>query len=101
MSAAQLSPDARCVDHLDFSGRECPDCGLAVDAYGNTEERFNDYCSFPDCGCDGSRLCGALNGPSENSCADNVEGMWSGKTRAQTRARIGMMKYGLTRDGER
>ena len=64
-----------CVDHLDFAGQTCPDCNLAVDEYGNTEAQF-DYCCFPDCGCDGSRLCMAPSGASENAFRGNVEGMW-------------------------
>lgn len=51
---------------------------MSVNGYGNTEDQF-DYCSFPDCGCDGARLCDAKNGASENSLDSNVEGMWSGK----------------------
>jgi hypothetical protein len=64
-----------CIDHLEFTNEICPDCGLPVDEYGNTEADFK-YCCFPDCGCDGSRLCMAPNGPSENSCRGNIEGMW-------------------------
>lgn len=74
-----------CVDHLDFTGERCPDCGLDVDSYGNTEDQF-DFCSFPDCGCDGARLCMAASGGSERACDENVEGMWSGKTAAQRAA---------------
>jgi len=66
---------AECVDHLAFIGQTCPDCNLAVDEYGNTEAVFA-YCSFPDCGCDGSRLCMAESGASENAVRGNVEGMW-------------------------
>ena len=46
----------QCIDHLAFAEEICPDCGLEVDAHGNTEDQF-DYCSYPDCGCDGARLC--------------------------------------------
>ncbi len=66
-----------CVDHLNFAGEVCPDCGLPIDQYGNTEDQF-DYCSFPNCGCDGSRLCMSKNGASDHACKGNVEGMWSG-----------------------
>lgn len=45
----------KCVDHLNFCGGKCPDCGADVDLYGNTEDQFENCC-FPDCGCDGSRL---------------------------------------------
>ena len=43
-------------------------------------------CCFPDCGCDGNRLCDAENGASERAFSENVEGMWSGKTHEQRRA---------------
>lgn len=65
----------KCPDHLNFRGQKCEDCGLDVDQYGNTEDQF-DNCSFPDCGCDGSRLCMAANGASDDSCSYNVEGMY-------------------------
>ena len=67
----------RCIDHLNFTGQICPDCGLEVDSYGNTEDQF-DYCSFPDCGCDGARLCMA-DEASPRACEENVEGMWLGR----------------------
>lgn len=65
----------KCADHLNFTEELCPDCGLPVDAYGNTENQF-DYCSFPDCGCDGARLCMARE-PNNDASLGNVEGMWS------------------------
>jgi hypothetical protein len=34
----------------------CTHCGLEVDRHGNTEQDFRNCC-FPDCGCDGARLC--------------------------------------------
>lgn len=74
----------QCVDHLDFATATCPDCGESVDAYGNTENQF-EHCSFPDCGCDGARLCMAGE-PSDNAETGCVEGMWSGKTRRQREA---------------
>ena len=73
-----------CIDHLNFAGGICPDCNLEVDDYGNTEYQF-DFCSFPDCGCDGSRLCMAGEA-SESAAIGNVEGMWSGKTHSQRKA---------------
>ena len=76
---------ADCVDHLNFTNGPCPDCGLEVNAYGNTEDQF-DYCAFPDCGCDGARLCDAKEGASESANDLNVEGMWSGKTQEQRSA---------------
>jgi hypothetical protein len=72
----------KCIDHLAFLNAVCPDCGLPVDGYGNTEDQQT-YCCFPDCGCDGQRLCCATEGPSEYAVAGNVEGMWSGKTQEQ------------------
>lgn len=74
----------QCLDHLAFTEQVCPDCNLAVDAYGNTENSFK-YCSFPDCGCDGARLCMAGEA-SERANGQNVEGMWSGKTEQQRKA---------------
>lgn len=73
-----------CLDHLSFTNEVCPDCSLAVDSYGNTEDKF-EHCSFPDCGCDGARLCMAGEA-SEHAAGGNVEGMWSGKTTEQRRA---------------
>ena len=73
-----------CIDHLAFLNSDCPDCGLAVDAYGNTEDSFS-FCSFPDCGCDGARLCMAGEA-SKRALSGNVEGMWSGKTPEQRHA---------------
>lgn len=80
----------RC-EHLDYTDSVCPDCGLEVNMYGNTEERPNDYCSYPDCGCDGARLCDAKDGPSERAAKGNVEGMWSGKTLEQRKAVVDLM----------
>lgn len=74
----------QCLDHLDFTNDVCPDCGEPVDAYGNTEYQF-DRCSFPDCGCDGARLC-SVGEPSSEAEAGCVEGMWTGKTREQREA---------------
>lgn len=77
--------EVRCDDHLDYTGGICPSCNLEVDDYGNTEAQPFDYCTFPDCGCDGARLCmaGEANKDAEKM---NVEGMWSGKTMKQRRA---------------
>ena len=65
-----------CIDHLGCS--HCNECNLEVDQYGNTEDSF-EYCSFPDCGCDGARLCMAPNGPSDHANTGNIEGMWQSK----------------------
>lgn len=80
-----MSNIRRCVDHLEFAGEVCPDCGLDVDDYGNTEAQF-EHCCFPDCGCDGARLCMAPNGPSDRASGGNVEAMWSGRTKEQRKA---------------
>lgn len=74
-----------CIDHLNFVGEICPDCSLKVDGYGNTESQF-DYCCFPDCGCDGARLC-SIGKPSEDAIELNVENMWAGKDNKSDQAR--------------
>ena len=79
-----MSESERCVDHLEFTNSTCPDCRLEVDAYGNTENQF-EHCSFPDCGCDGARLCMAGE-PSARAVSQNVEGMWRAKTHEQRKA---------------
>ena len=43
-----------------------------VDRYGNREGELK-YCCFPDCGCDGARLCMAEEGPSRGSTLLNIE----------------------------
>lgn len=78
-----LSPE-ECYDHLDYAEGICPGCKEPVDAYGNTAYDFK-FCSFPDCGCDGARLCMA-GSASDRACEQNVEGMWSGKTIEQRKA---------------
>lgn len=81
----------KCLDHLEFTDGICPDCSEPVDRYGNTEYQF-EHCSFPDCGCDGARLCMAGEA-SDNANQCNVEGMWQGKTKEH---RVGrMMTAGL------
>jgi len=52
----------------------CAECG--VDHNGNTEDEIINCC-FPDCGCDGVRLCMAKNGASDRANRQNVEGMWN------------------------
>ena len=87
----------KCVGHLDFTKTVCPDCGLCVDAYGNTEAQFN-YCCFPDCGCDGARLCMAGEA-SARATEQNVEGMWRGKTKKQRQAVFGLIGS-LSKEGK-
>lgn len=79
-------------DHREFAGGTCPECKEPVDDYGNTAYSFL-YCSFPDCGCDGARLCMASSGASDHSCRGNVEGMWSLKTKAQREAVAALMVH--------
>lgn len=50
----------------------CEHCNLPVDCYGNTEADFVNCC-FPDCGCDGARLCMAPSGPNNSSMNLNLE----------------------------
>lgn len=76
-----------CLDHLNFTLDNCPDCNLEVDEYGNTEDSF-EYCAFPNCGCDGSRLCMAPSGASSDSQQGNVEGMWNSRGNKEARAAI-------------
>ena len=78
-----------CLEHLDQCGQVCKECGLEVDEYGNTEDSFQ-YCSFPDCGCDGARLCMAGEA-SDAAASGNVEGMWTGKTLLQREAGMRLM----------
>ena len=45
-----------------------------LDQYGNPlsgDRTIN--CCFPDCGCDGARLCMAEKGASSAACAINIE----------------------------
>lgn len=45
-----------------------------LDEYGNPidgSELIN--CCFPDCGCNGARLCAAKNGASHAACSLNIE----------------------------
>lgn len=79
--------DDKCLDHLEFTDEKCPDCNLDVDQYGNTEAQPDDYCSFPDCGCDGSRLCMAGEA-SDYAIKRNVEGMYHGRSIEQRTARM-------------
>ena len=54
-----------------------PEMSETTDNYGNpTDGSRLINCCFPDCGCDGSRLCMAENGASVRAQKENVEGMW-------------------------
>ena len=50
------------------------DDGEEVDQYGNpvSGDRL-DFCCFPDCGCDGARLCMAKSGASSVAMTMNIE----------------------------
>jgi len=51
-----------------------------VDKYGNpTDGSRLINCCFPDCGCDGARLCMAENGPNRGSVELNLERRSNGK----------------------
>lgn len=62
-----------------------------LDKYGNTEGELNNCC-FPDCGCDGARLCMAKNGPSERAFKQNVENMYGRKDLVARRAKMELFK---------
>lgn len=56
---------SHCEDHAEDEG---------LDSYGNPldgSEIIN--CCFPDCGCDGARLCQAKNGASGCAVSLNIE----------------------------
>ena len=59
------------MNHDDLLGQE-PD--EQVDKCGNpiSGDRII-YCCFPDCGCDGARLCQAEKGASVGACSLNIE----------------------------
>jgi hypothetical protein len=48
------------------------------DKYGNLLDEDGSidrliFCCFPDCGCDGARLCDAENGASDRAIRHNIE----------------------------
>lgn len=77
-------------------GETCPACKLEVDQYGNTEYDFRNCC-FPDCGCDGERLCmaGCAN---DNARRCNVEGMYQRKDRVAKKARMELLELCMKRE---
>ena len=54
-------------------GLNVSDTKPEYDRYGNEIDGEFLYCSFPDCGCDGARLCMAKNGPSWCALTLNLE----------------------------
>jgi hypothetical protein len=72
-----MSEHPECVHLPDYAGETCAGCGEEIDQYGNTANDFN-ACSFPDCGCDGARLCMA-GSASDDALSYNVEGMYSSR----------------------
>ena len=72
---------------------------MTTDPHPNDDENFDAYgnpkdgsrlinCCFPDCGCDGARLCMAENGSSRRAERQNVEGMYQRKDKRAIRARM-------------
>ena len=89
-----MSTEPHCEYIFDHQpGEICPHCKMEVNAYGNTEADPCHFCQFPDCGCDGARLCQATKGPSEDSMRCNVEQMYSRTDKAAVQGR--METYGL------
>lgn len=71
---------------------------LQEDDYGNTEADFF-FCSFPDCGCDGARLCMAPSGASDAALGGNVEGMWNSNTPESKRGIANLLGLLIERKG--
>lgn len=74
--------------NCDYCGNPDKECH---DKYGNEIDGDFINCSFPDCGCDGARLCMAKNGASEAACKGNIEGMWLLNTPEAKKARGDLM----------
>jgi hypothetical protein len=65
-----FNPGEACPVHPDVVPQREPD----TDEYGNPMDGSSQpYCCFPNCGCDGARLCMAENGPSGGAMALNLE----------------------------
>ena len=66
-----------------------PDDDENFGAYGNPKDGSRLInCCFPDCGCDGERLCMAEKGSSDRARRQNVEGMYQRTDRRAIRARM-------------
>lgn len=73
---------------------------IEADDYGNpTDGSRLIYCCFPDCGCDGARLCMAEKGASDRACGQNIEGMWKRTDKQAVRARLDL--YGSVLQDEK
>ena len=73
---------------------------VECDSYGNPIDGDRlIYCCFPDCGCDGERLCMAENGASDRALRGNVEGMYSRSDKKARRAKMELL--GMVVDDER
>jgi hypothetical protein len=70
------------------------------DDYGNDIDSGEvTFCCFPDCGCDGARLCMAKNGASDTALRCNVEGMYRRTDKAAIRGRMETLAESLKRKG--
>jgi hypothetical protein len=78
----------------------CPECYLQCDRYGNTEQDYREFCSFPDCGCDGQRLCNAKSGANADSVKCNVEGMYRRRDSKAVRAKLALVGLVIERSKE-
>lgn len=58
-------------------------------------------CPFPDCGCDGARLCMAENGANDDAFRCNVEGMYQKGDRKSIAARMDLLEVIDKRNAER
>lgn len=86
-----------CKEYMNHEpGEKCEACGLVPDRYRNTEDDFR-YCSFPDCGCDGARLCMAGEA-NDNALKCNVEGMYQRTDKKALRARMELIGICLDQD---
>jgi hypothetical protein len=72
---------------------------VTEDEYGNDMDGDEiTFCCFPDCGCDGARLCMAKHGASEAAHKANVEGMYSRKDFYAQRAKFRLLEMCIKRD---
>jgi hypothetical protein len=74
------------------------DYGNELTEDGEYAEGRPQYCTFPDCGCDGARLCVAKDGASESASKFNVEGMYQRKDKVAFRGRMGTAGLCLERN---